>query len=169
MDKQSGTKFVLALVVLGALKVAYAIIKQFIKVTARVIVYFGLYIPFFYLIVGSVLVGMGFFSFEVLDINSTMFYIGLGLGVACSVIITVKSYAKKPLSSVTDGVREEIREARRAQRPKTAKKKEDPILFVYHSKDHPELLIEEHADKFVVYYDDGVNPIKLLRVEAKNQ
>ena len=168
MDKQSGTKVVLGLVLLGALRVAYAVIKQFIKVTARVIVYFGLYIPFFYFIVGSILVGLGYFRFEVLDVNSIMFYVGLGLCVACSVVITVKTYAVKPVSSITAGAKEDISSARARMRPAPAPK-EDPILFIYHSKDHPELLIEEHQDKYVVYYDDGTNPIKLLRIEPKEQ
>lgn len=168
MDKQSGTKVVFALVLLGALKVAYAVIKQFIKITARVIVYFGLYVPFFYFIVGSVLVGLGFFRFEVLDINAILFYVGLGLCVACSVIITIKTYAVKPVASITAGAKDEISAARASTKPRTVQT-EDPILFIYHSGDHPELLIEEHADKYVVYYDDGVNPIKLLRIEPKEQ
>ena len=168
MDKQTGTKIALTVVLLGVLRVVYVVVKQFIKITARVIVYFGLYIPFFYFILGSILVGLGYFRFEVLDVNSIMFYVGLGLGVACAVVITIKTYATKPVSSITAGAREDISAARSRMRPAPAPK-EDPILFIYHSGDHPELLIEEHADKYVVYYDDGVNPIKLLRIEPKEQ
>jgi len=163
---------VLALALLGALKLAYTIIKQFVKIMARVIVYFGLYIPFFYMIVGAVLVGIGFFRFEVIDVNSIMFYVGLSLCVLCSILITLRTYAQKPVSSVTEGIKDEIVSAKRERRKMRAPQpevKDDPILFIYHSVDQPELLIEEHEDKFVVYYDDGVNPIKQLRVEPKNQ
>ena len=160
----------LALAAFGALKLMYTVIKQVIKVTARVIVYFGLYIPFFYFIVGAVFVGLGYFRFEVLTIDAILFYVGMALCLACSVLITIRTYAQKPVSSVAEGVREDISRAKRYGRKNTGNaEKDDPLLFVYHSVDHPELFIEEHEYSFVVYYDDGVNPLKKLRVEPKEQ
>ena len=84
--------------------------------------------------------------------------------------ITIRTYAQKPVSSVAEGVREDISRAKRYGRKNTGNaEKDDPLLFVYHSVDHPELFIEEHEYSFVVYYDDGVNPLKKLRVEPKEQ
>lgn len=165
-DKSSASKFFIGVAILGILKLVYTVVKQVIVVLAKTIVYFGLYIPFFHLIVGVVLSAFGGFEFENLtDPLTIMFYIGLALCVVASIIIFVQTYSKKPMSSITEGCGRKIREAH--DKLPSKKPREDNPLYVYHSDDHPELLIEEYDDRFVVYLDDGKNPIKLLRVEPK--
>ncbi len=162
---KSGNKIFIAILLLGVLKLVYTIVKETIKVLARVIVYFGLYVPFFYFITGSVLVSMGYFSFDVIDIDSILFYVGLGMCLLCALVITIRSTGRNRISCVVDGTAEHIRKAKN-ELP-TRKQSEDRVLSIYHSEDHPELLIEEYRDRFVVYYDDGVNDLQFLRVEQK--
>ncbi len=166
-DKSSASKFFIGVAILGVLKLVYTIVKQVIVILAKTIVYFGLYVPFFHLIVGVILSACGGFEFENLsDPLTIMFYIGLALCVVVAIIIFVQTYSKKPLSTITDGCGRKIRDAQ--DKIPSKRRKEDNPLYVYHSDDHPELLIEEYDDRFVVYLDDGTNPIKLLRVEPKD-
>lgn len=162
---KSGNKIFLAILLLGLLKLVYTVIKETVKVLARIIVYFGLYVPFFYFLLGSILVSMGYFRFDTIDIDSILFYVGLSTCIVCAVVISIKSSGRNHISYVVQGSAERIHKARR-ELP-TRSKIDDHVISIYHSEDHPELLIEEYKDKFVVYYDDGINPLKFLREEEK--
>ena len=171
-DSKSTTKFVLGVALLAALRVAYTIIKQFVKVTANVIVYFGLWVPFFYFLMGVVFVAIGAFSFSVVSINMVLFYIGLALCFGVAVGIFVRSYRRKPISSVAAGSADAVRRvtAKRKKRVReVASDASQPTrpLFVYYSEEDPTLLIHEYADYFDVYYDDRVHPISYLRRDPK--
>lgn len=161
---KSGNKIFVAILLLGVLKLVYTVIKEFVKIVARIIVYFGLYVPFFYFLTGTVLVSLGYFRFDVIDIDSILFYVGLSMCVLCAVVLTVRSASRNRISCVVEGSKEHIKNARRAI--PTKKKVDDHVVAVYHSEDHPELLIEEYKDKFVVYYDDGTD-LKFLQEEMK--
>lgn len=163
---KSGNKIFVAILLLGVLKLVYTVIKEFVKVVARIIVYFGLYVPFFYFLTGSILVSMGYFRFDVIDIDSILFYVGLSTCVLCSIVISVRSASRNHISYVVQGSAAHIKNARRAIPSK--KQVDDRVIAVYHSEDRPELLIEEYKDKFVVYYDDGTD-LKFLREEAKTK
>lgn len=172
LDKQSTSRFVLALAILAALKLACRVIWEIIKVLANVIVYFGLYVPFFYFLLGGVFVGIGAFRFGTVSINMILFYIGLGLCFGVSVCIFLRSYAKKPIRSVAEGSAGAVRAAAKSRvRPAPRRVVADtaaesstaksPVL-VYYSEKHPNELIHEYADYFDVYYDDRVHPLKYM-------
>ena len=163
-SNKSGNKVFIAILLLGVLKVVYTVIKETVKVLARVIVYFGLYVPFFYFIVGSIFVAMGYFRFDVIDIDSILFYVGLSMCMLCAVVISIRSSSRNHISYVVKGTSENIRNAKN-NIPKRGVA-EERAISVYHSEIHHELLIEEYADRFVVYLDDGVD-LKFLRVEEK--
>lgn len=170
-DKSSTSKFILGVAILAVLKVVGTVVWQFIKVLANVIVYFGLYVPFFYFLLGCAFVGIGAFSFVTVSINMVLFYIGLALcfGVACCIF--VRSYCKKPLRSVAEGSAAAVRAARGAHRPKRRRivadteaesaSRERP-MYVYYSEENPMHLVHEYEDHFDVYYDDHVHPVKFL-------
>lgn len=160
----TGKKVFLAILILGLLRLVYTIVKETLKILAQIIVYFGLYVPFFYFVTGIVLVSMGYFSFDVINVDSILYYVGLGMCGICSVVITVKSRQRDSVSSVVRGSAEKIRNARQKIQPR--QEADTPVIAEYHSEDHPELFIEEHPDKFVVYLDNG-SELKLLRVEHK--
>lgn len=161
---KSGKKIFLAILLLGLLKLVYTVVKETLKILAQIIVYFGLYVPFFYFVTGIVLVSMGYFSFDVINVDSILYYVGLSMCGICSVVITIKSRQRDSVSSVVRGSAEKIRTARQNIQPR--QESDTPVIAEYHSEDHPELFIEEHPDKFVVYLDNG-SELKLLRVEHK--
>ena len=173
MDKSSTSKFLLGVGIVVVLKVVFTVIWQFIKVLANTIVYFGLYVPFFYFILGSVFVGIGAFSFGVVSINMVLFYVGLTLCFGVSVGIFLRSYGKKPVRTVVAGSAAAIRSA--ANHPKRQKRKERVVadteaeslsygrpLLVYYSQQNPTHLVHEYEDHFDVYLDDRVHPISFL-------
>lgn len=167
-DNKDRAKFVLGLTLLAVLRLLWTLIRETVKVLARVIVYFGLYVPFFYTIVGIVMVALGQFEFEVISTNSILFYVGLSLCLGVSICLFVRSYGRKPLSSVTAGSREAIRTARRA----SARKREVPTtqekpLFVYYSEKRPNTLVHEYADHFDLYQDDHIHPITYVETVPK--
>lgn len=171
-DKSTASKFLLAVVLLGVLKLAYTIIRQFVRVTANVLVYFGLYVPFFYLLWGFALSLMGAFDFAVVSVNAVLFYIGLGLCCGVSACIFVKNYGRKPVATVAKGSGSAIANAakglqHRPRRTREVAAAEERPMFVYYSEDNPYYLIHEYADHFDIYYDDRVNPIRYSHSEPK--
>jgi hypothetical protein len=173
-DKTSTSKFILGVGILVVLKVVFTAIWQFIKVLANTIVYFGLYVPFFYFLLGAVFVGIGAFSFGVVSINMVLFYIGLSLCFGVSVGIFLRSYGKKPVRTVVVGSAAAIRAAagdrRREQRRKTrlvADTEAESVsakrpLLVYYSEQNPNHLVHEYEDHFDVFLDDRVHPVSFL-------
>lgn len=161
---KSGKKVFLAILLLGILRLTYTVIKETVKILAQIIVYFGLYVPLFYFITGAIMVSMGYFRFDVIDVDSILFYVGLGMCGAVSVVITIKSRQRDSVSSIVKGSAQNIRSAR--EKVQTRQNSDTPIVAQYHSEDHPELFIEEHTDRFVVYLDNGAE-LRLLRVEHK--
>ena len=177
-EGKSGSRLVLVVALLVALKVAYTVIKEFVKILAKVIVYFGLYVPFGYFLFGVVLVATGAFDFEVASLDSILFYVGLALCFGVSICLFIHSYGKKPVYTIIAGSGAAIRAAvppkrarhrqvREVKRPERGESDGHP-LFVYHSEVNPNLLIQEYADHFDVYYDDH-NTVQFLRREEKTQ
>lgn len=172
LDKNSTGKFVLGVAILAVLKLACVVIWNVIKVLANVIVYFGLYVPFFYFLLGGVFVGIGAFSFGEVSINMILFYVGLALCFGVSICIFVRTYAKKPLRSVAEGSVRAVRTATRARKKQPQRRvvadteaesstAKCPML-VYYSQEHPNELVHEFDDHFDVYYDDRVHPVSFL-------
>lgn len=170
-DTKTGTKIIFGVVLLGVLKLVYTIIKHFVRITANVLVYFGLYVPFFYLLVGVVLSALGAFDFSSVSVNSVLFYVGLALCLGVAICIFIRNYGRKPVSSVAKGSGTAIRAAAKSLHRTPARsrevKTEDRPMLVYYSEDNPNYLVHEYADHFDVYYDDRVNPIRYHHSENK--
>ena len=171
-DKVTAGKFVVGVAVVLVLKVVGMVLLQTLRVLANTIVYFGLYVPFFYFILGGVFVGIGAFSFSVVSINMVLFYVGLALCFGVSVCIFVRSYGHKPVRSVVQGSVAAVRAA--AQRPQRLAKRRvvadneveiataNRPLSVYYSQENPNHLVHEYEDYFDVFYDDHVHPVSYL-------
>ena len=182
MDKTSTSKFLLGVGAVIVLKVVFTVIWQLIKVLANAIVYFGLYVPFFYFILGGVFVGLGAFSFGVVSINMVLFYVGLSLCFGVSIGIFVRSYGKKPVRTVVAGSATAVRAA--AGRPERRRVRRERVvadtdseavantrpMLIYYSEQNPNQLVHEYEDHFDVFLDDKVHPISFLfrREKPKN-
>ena len=107
MAKGSKSKFLLGVLLVVVLKVAYSLIRATVKALAHIIVFFGLYIPLFYSVYGVGMILWGGLNLDVVCLESTLWYIGLGLSFACSIIITIRSRIAEPVSEVFASFREE--------------------------------------------------------------
>lgn len=172
-SKVSTSKVVLGVGIAVVAKIVITVIWQIIKVLANVIVYFGLYVPFFYFLLGGVFVALGAFSFGVVSINMVLFYVGLALCFGVSVGIFIRSYGRKPVSSIAAGSAAAVRAAARSR---TRRSKERVVadteaealpstrpLFIYYSEQNPQHLVHEYEDHFDVYLDDRVHPVSFVR------
>ena len=172
-DKITASKFVVGVAVVLVLKVVGMVLLQTLRVLANTIVYFGLYVPFFYFILGGIFVGIGAFSFSAVSVNMVLFYVGLALCFGVSVCIFVRSYAKKPVRSVAQGSVAAVRAVAGRSRHVAAKRRvvadseaemasAGRPLLVYYSQENPNHLVHEYEDYFDVYYDDRVHPVSYL-------
>ncbi|MGI6702352.1 MAG: hypothetical protein ACOX3U_07865 [Christensenellales bacterium] len=93
-------KFLSGMVVVSVLKLIFYAISTAIKLIANIMVFFGLYVPFFYLIFGEMLLLFAGFSLTPYNTNVGLFIFGLVLSCFCSVIITVKNLILKPIKAV---------------------------------------------------------------------
>lgn len=93
-------KFLGGMLFVTIIKLVFYSISTLIKLIANIMVFFGLYIPFFYLIYGGAL--MLFLDFRLIPYSSGagLFYFGLVLCVFCSIIISVKNLIIKPFKAV---------------------------------------------------------------------
>ncbi len=91
---------VIGILIVFVLKLLMYAFKITTKVLAHIIVYFGLYIPFFYCIFGLVLYGAFGLNFDSLNTNTMLFFSGLGLSLLCSLIITLRNLVVRPIKSV---------------------------------------------------------------------
>ncbi len=107
MADNSKTKFLLGLAIVIALKILYKVVRATIKALANIIVFFGLYIPFFYGVYGVCMILWGGLNLDVVCLETTLFYIGFALSCACSVVITIRSRIGGALSGVFSSFKEE--------------------------------------------------------------
>ncbi len=91
---------VIGILIVFVVKIVMYVFKITTKAIAHVIVYLGLYIPFFYCIFGLILFGVFGLDVETMNADMTLFLAGLALSAVCALIIAVKNILVKPFSSV---------------------------------------------------------------------
>ena len=91
-----------------------SVLTKIVDVIAAVVVYLGLYIPMFYLIVVLGLWLWGGLIFEP-SLGLTLFYVGLAISLMCSVVLTLRHLIFEPFGRYLDKKEEErlVRQARR--------------------------------------------------------
>lgn len=83
-----------------AFKLIYYIFSTTIKFIANVMVFFGLYIPFFYLIWGEILLLFTDFHISPYNTDLGLYLFGLVLSLFCSVIISIRTIIIKPFKAL---------------------------------------------------------------------
>lgn len=74
----------------SVINLIYKGIMVFVNALTSFLLYFGLYIPFIYLVYTSLLMIFGNLSLKTFSLQSMMFYIGLIICIICSLIITYR-------------------------------------------------------------------------------
>ncbi len=137
----------------GILSALLRFVGYLIKFLSTIMLYFGLYVPFFYLLYGLIIhltLGVPLFNFSV---NSQLYLLGLLLCLISSVIITVRNIVLEPIKSV-------LRHLDNRRAP------EQPMI--YRSEIMPDLVIYEYAMRYDVYRDVN-GRLTYLRTESKGR
>jgi hypothetical protein len=140
-------------------------ISTLIKLVANILVFFGLYIPFFYLIYGGALYLFAGFRFMPYTPEVGLFFFGLALCALCAVIITVKNMLIKPLKAIFGRNEKEYEERHPRPRPYYATMRYDggdyfprprPRIYPERSEQYGYLRIDsprEYIDRFDAFYE----------------
>lgn len=100
-------KILLLVLLAFVAKLLVYVIKMLSKAIANVIVYLGMYIPFFYCVFALMMYGLFNLDFQTLNPNSTLILAGLVLSLVCAIIITIRNTVVRPFSSLFDFWRRE--------------------------------------------------------------
>lgn len=155
-------------------KILYWILKAIITLLGKILVFFGLYIPGVYLLLGAVLTKFSVFSFSVLDTRLNLFILGLILCVVCAIIISVRNLIVKPFATVVKNFGKDAKKEFVDNRPKIKKNAKDnprreqtPYPLVYRSQIYPDITVHEYEDRFDLYRDEKNGKIKFFKTEYK--
>ena len=108
---KNGIIFTILLAVAGVFKLVGKIIKSLFEVLTGLVVFFGLYIPLFYLVFGLLLLGFTDFRFGGTGVYQILYYIGLGISCLAALIISIRNFFVRPLSHVFAPLRRHREEA----------------------------------------------------------
>ena len=116
---KNGLFITIILAIWGVLKMVGKLLKAILEVLTGIVIFFGLYIPLFYLLFGIILLATTDFAFGGGGTDQLLYFIGLGVCVLLSVIITIRHLFKGTLSRIFDPFRkyrDEMRHGREGDR-----------------------------------------------------
>lgn len=135
----------------GILSVLWRFLGYVIRWLSTVMLYFGLYVPFFYLLYGLIIhltLGVNLFNFAT---NSQLYLLGMLLCLISSVIIAVRNIILAPIKNV-------LKYYDRRGAP------EQPLI--YRSELNPDLIIYEYTGRYDVYRVIN-GRLNFIRTESK--
>lgn len=97
---KNGLIFTIWLAIVTFFKLTYKIIKASIKTLSAIVVFFGLYIPLFYVVFGLVLLATTKFSFGFSSPAQIAYMVGLFVCCIIAIIVAIRNCIYKPISSV---------------------------------------------------------------------
>jgi len=112
---KNGIIMAILLVIWGAIKAFFKLLKVIIQVLSSLIVFLGLYIPLFYILFGVILLAATDFTFGGMGTDQMLYFIGLGLCCIAALIIAIRNLLVRPIAGVFAPFRE-YREERRRER-----------------------------------------------------
>ena len=116
---KNGILITIGVAVWAALKGAAKLLKILITLLTEIVIFFGLYIPLFYLLFGLILLATTTFSLGGTGTDQIIYYVGLGASCIAAVIIAIRNSLVRPLSAIFAPIAEFFRSNRdrkRAQR-----------------------------------------------------
>lgn len=190
-------KLGIGVIFLGIIKTITKILNAIFTAVAYILLYFGLWVPCLYMLFWLVLwLGLDF-NVAKLSVDTVLFYIGLGLSLACSLTIIIRNFLLKPITKISEYHKREKAIFRRAvvdralklqkknpskyknlygdlspyDVPDLSKKKLKPNKhiqpIVYRSERNRDIVIHEYPDKFEVYTDTS-GTLKYIETKPKN-
>lgn len=159
----------------SALRAFIYLFNVILKGIAWVLVFFGLWIPFFYALGGVILYLI--FHFNPFDgsQNSVLYLVGFGLCCVGSVIITIRKLILKPLKSVAEGYKKPLwtrkdevngNEEKEEEAPNKTKKRRERVTKPEETEAEKPLLSENPSNKDSLTQEESALP-RAYREEPK--
>lgn len=175
MEKNKGCGF--GLFIGSTIKFVVMSFDLVAKFFARILLFFGLWLPALYAVFGLILFWIfGFNPFD-FQLEGQLYISGFVACCICSLIITIRNLIVKPTKSIIYGYKkplwqkpkrvyiDEEKEGDISSTKKTKDFEERPMI--YYSKLEQNTLIHEFSDRFEIYHLQN-NIAHLDRVEYKN-
>lgn len=180
-------------------KTIYKIVKLVLVLIANILFYFGLWIPAIYLLICGILMLTGGLNISVLNTNTILFYVGLGLTLIGSLIITIRNLIVKPIRQVLESNRAKRElQMRKLEQKKQKMYEKNPIKYfkkyeggmphkshpyynpnidrkgftppkVYRSRNNASIIVHEYPTHFNVFQEYKNGDFKLIDVKEKPQ
>lgn len=134
-------------------KTLWKIIKAAVMAVAYVLLYFGLWVPFLYMLVALIPIIGYDLDITVMSTNSFIFYVGLVLSIIASIILTIRNLIVKPIKDIKSYKK---RKSEYKARKELAKRRE---------------LYRNNPDKYYAIYGDVIphTDSELLKLTNKNR
>lgn len=191
--KMLGALAILAWIV----KAIYKIVKVALYCLANILLYFGLWIPAIYMVICGVLMLTGGINLSIVNVNTILFYVGLGMTLLGSVIISVRNLIVKPIRQMIESERAKKELAERKLEDKKQKLYEkNPIKYfkkyeggmphkshpyydqsisrkgfyppkVYRSSNNPSIIIHEYRTHFKVFKEYPNGDFQMIDIKDK--
>lgn len=155
-------------------KLLFWLFKVIVRAVGEIIIFFGLYIPGLYLLFGVILSKFTEFDINAVGLDRTLFLIGLGLCLVCSILLTVRKLIITPIKTVFSGVGKRTKKTIssrpdfRDEQRRVERNPYSPYPLEYRSKLYPDIKVREWSDRFELFKDDGEGE-KFYKVEYKNK
>lgn len=156
-------------------KILFWLFRVIVRALGEIIVFFALYIPGLYLILGAILSKYAGFNITIDGLDRTLYLIGMVACFICSIIITVRKLVLTPIKTVFSGIGKRTKkefdsrpEFREEEKRVSRSVSNNGYPLEYRSKLYPEIKVREWSDRFELYVDDGEGE-KFYKVEYKNK
>ncbi len=190
--------FGLTAILAWIIKAIYNIVKIFMYIIAHVLAYFGLWIPAVYMIICGILMLTTGLDIRVINVNSILFYIGLGLTLLGSLIISIRHMIITPIHQVIESekAKKELRDRKESEKKQKLYERNPAKYFtkyeggmphkshpvydpeidrkgfvppdVYRSKNDPTIIIHEYSTHFKVFKEYSNGDVKLIDIKEKS-
>lgn len=164
-------------------------------VLAHILVYFGLWIPAIYMFICGILMLTDNLDITVINANTIIFYIGLAVTLAGSLVISIRNLIIKPINQFLESERakKELRDRKEADKRQKLYEKNPTKYFrkyeggmphkshpyydpnidrkgfippkVYRSNNNPSIIIHEYSNHFKVFQEYSDGSYRLIDVK----
>lgn len=146
-----------------ALGILWKVLKFAVELAAKIVYYFGLYVPLIYLAYGGILcLAFGFNPFYP-DVDGKLYIFGFALTFGCSVVITIRNVIVRPLRKYfTDSrvIEYDTKGKNTKHLPEAPR--------IYKSRVNPGIIVYEYDNRYDLYEQRG-GGLELVKTEWKTK
>lgn len=134
---KNGLLITMGIAAWAVIKGVAKLFKALLTVLTNLVIFFGLYIPLFYVVFGVILLAATDFSFGGMGTDQILYFVGLGLCGAASLIISIRNVFVRPISFVFAPIVDYFRDVRAEKDARRAEEDRDYGRDPYGREDLP--------------------------------